>query len=126
MAMPSHVEHHRAHAAHDTDAPRDRSLGEHIFIWCAWALAAFFWGATFTTFGGILEAVARPTPAVVGGVDFGGVGFLVMDVVGGLLVLGALLAWGSWMYARRDRRLDPLTEAKTAQIYNSDQPLPMR
>jgi hypothetical protein len=102
-----------------SEEARERSVGEHIFIWIAWALAAAFWGATTTVFIGILRAVSTPTPGVSGGADAGGIGFLLMDVVGGLVLLGAVLAYGSWMYAKRNRRLDPVTEAGTAALYDS-------
>ncbi len=101
-----------------SEAPRERSLGEHVFVWIGWALAAAFWGATMTTFWGILRSVSHPTPGG-GGADAGGVLFAVMDVVGGLIVLGAALAYGSWMFARRNRALDPVTEARTAALYDS-------
>jgi hypothetical protein len=107
------AEHAAAH-----DVPRDRSVGEHAFIWLAWAVAAIFWGATMTTFMGILHAVSQPTPGLAGGADAGGIGFLLMDVVGGLVLLGAALAFGSWMTASRNRRLDPATEAATAALYD--------
>lgn len=100
-------------------APRDRSVGEHIFIWLAWAVAAAFWGATMTTLFGILEAISHGAPATQGGADFGGIAWLIIDVIGGLVLLGAALAYGSWMYARRDRRLDPAGEAATADLYDA-------
>jgi hypothetical protein len=108
-----------SYAARDEDAPRYRSLAEHIFIWVAWALAAAFWGATMTTMVEILRTLTQSTPAVVGGVDFGGAGYLVMDVIGALVLLGGALAYASWMYARRDRRLDPVREAATAELYDA-------
>lgn len=109
----------RAFAEARERAPRERSLGEHIFIWLAWVLAAAFWGATMTTFFGIIEAIARTPASAAGGVDFGGVAFLIMDVIGGVLVLGGALAYASWMYARRNRRLDPVAEAATADLYDT-------
>ena len=106
-------------AAARDEAPRERSLGEHAFIWVAWALAAAFWGATLTTLFGIVESIAQGAPATRGGMDFGGLAFLLMDVVGGVIVLGAALAYASWMYARRNRRLDPVGEAATASLYDA-------
>jgi hypothetical protein len=99
------------------DAPRERSLGEHVFIWIAWALAAAFWGAVLTTGVGIVRSVSQPSPAV-GGVEAGGIGYLLLAVVGGMLLLGLAMAYGSWMFARRNRRLDPVTEAATAELYD--------
>jgi hypothetical protein len=89
------------------DAARERSVGEHIFIWIAWALAAAFWGATLATFIGILRGITTP-----------GVGYLLVVVVGGLVLLGLAMALGSFMVARRNRRLDPVTEAGTAALYD--------
>lgn len=109
------------HAAYGAkrDAPRERSVAEHIFIWIGWALAAAFWGATFTTVTGIFRAVATPTPGVVGGADFGGVGYLVLGFVGVVLILGFAMAGVSWMFARRNRGLAPLADAKTAALYEN-------
>jgi hypothetical protein len=100
------------------ESSRERSLGEHIFIWIAWALAAAFWGAVLTSGVGIVRAVSQPSPGPVGGVDAGGIGYLLMDVVGGMLLLGLAMAYGSWMFARRNRRLDPVSEAATAALYD--------
>ena len=108
----------RRPAAERADTPRERSVGEHFFIWIAWALAAAFWGAAMTTFFGILDAVSRGPPATVGGGDFGGVAWLIIDVVAGLVLLGAVLAVGAGMSARRNRRLDPAGEAATAALYD--------
>lgn len=104
--------------AANADALRERSVGEHIFIWIGWALAAAFWGATMTTFFGIIRAVQQPTPGAMGATDAGGVGFLLMDVVGGLVVLGLAIAFGMFQFARRNRSLDPVTEASTARLYD--------
>ena len=110
-------------AAYDSDyeaeAPQQRYLGEHVFLWVAWALAAAFWGASMTTFVGILRAVFEPTPGVAGGADAGGVAWLLVDVIGGLVVLGLALAFGSYVVARRNRGLDPVTEAGTAALYDA-------
>jgi hypothetical protein len=106
-----------AYESADAHAHRDRSLGEHVFIWIAWACAAFFWGLTTTVFFGILHAVSQPTPPVAGAVDAGGAGFVLTTIVG-VVVLGAGIAFGSYTTARRNRRLDPMTEAATAAIYD--------
>jgi len=104
----------------DAEAPsRGRSLGEHVFIWLAWAVAAVFWGATLTTMVGIVRAIGQTPAAATGGADFGGVAWLIIDVVFGIVLLGAALAFASWMYARRDRRLDPAGELATARLYDA-------
>lgn len=97
---------------------RERSVGEHIFIWIGWALAAAFWGMTMTTIGGIVRSVMQPSPAPSGGVDAGGVGFVLMDVVGGLVLLGLAMAYAAWRFSHRNRALDPVSEAATAELYN--------
>ena len=116
--MPSTTYDDRGFAAERQAAPRERSLAEHVFIWIAWALAAAFWGATLTTLFGIMESIAQGAPATRGGMDFGGFAFLLMDVIGGVIVLGGVLAYASWRYARRNRRLDPVGEAATAELYD--------
>jgi hypothetical protein len=96
------------------------SPGSTIFLWIAWALAAAFWSATFSTALGIMEAVSHPADtAGVGGADAGGVGFALMDVVGGIVILGLAIAYGLYRYSTRDKRLDPVTEATTAALYDS-------
>jgi hypothetical protein len=109
----------RSLSEHGAEAPRGRSLGEHVFIWVAWAAAAVFWGATLTTLVGIVRAIGQTPATAAGGADFGGVAWLIIDVVFGVVLLGAALAFASWMYARRDRRLDPAGEAATARLYDA-------
>jgi hypothetical protein len=90
-----------------------------IFLWLAWAAAAIFWGFMLTTGAGILAASDNPAignPA--GGADAGGIGFLLMDVIGGMLILGLAMAWGTWRWASRDKRNDPMTEAATRVEYD--------
>jgi hypothetical protein len=90
------------------------------FIWIAWALAFAFWAFSMGTFFGILGALRRGGPGtIMGGVDAGGAGFMLMDVIGGVIVLGAALAWGMARWATRDKRRDPITEAATAELYDS-------
>lgn len=111
-----------AHARHDTAYAHGGhwGAGATIFTWVAWALAASFWAATFTTALGIFESITHPTQQVggSGGVDAGGVGWAMIDVVGGVIVLGLALAYGLFRYATRDKRMDPVTEASTAALYN--------
>jgi len=90
------------------------------FIWIAWAIAFAFWVFSTSTFFGILEAIARGGPGTLrGGVDMSGGAYLVMDVIGGVIILGVVLAWGMARWATRDKRRDPITEAATAELYDS-------
>lgn len=100
-------------------APLARSLGEHVFIWVAWALAAAFWGATLTTLGGILQALATPTP---GGGDFAGMARLLLEAGIGVVLVGLAMAGGSLMFARRNRPLDSTRDAATAALYDPIEP----
>jgi hypothetical protein len=89
------------------------------FLWIAWAIAFAFWAFAMSTFFGILEAIGRGGPGSIrGGVDAGGVGFLLMDVIGGVIVLGVALGWGMARWATRDKRRDAVTEAATAALYD--------
>lgn len=110
---------YRADDATYVETHRYRDPGGVAFVWIAWALAFAFWAFTMSTFMGILTAFAQPDPArVQGGVDAGGAGWFLMEVVG-VIVLGAALAWGAARWATRDKRLDPVTEASTAALYDS-------
>jgi hypothetical protein len=105
------------------ERPGGRDIGAQIFLWLAWALAFGFWALTMSSFFGILEALGSGAPGglqdgLQGGVDAGGVGFFLMDVVGGVVVLGLVLAYGMTRWATRDRRMDPVTEASTAALYD--------
>ena len=94
-------------------------LGGKIFIWAAWALAALFWGFILTTAYNILRAGDNPAIGAPGGAaDAGGIGFLLMDVIGGVFVLGLAIAWGMSRWASRDKSKDPMTEAATHRIYD--------
>ena len=48
----------------------------------------------------------------------GGVSWLMITFVGGLIVLGGALAYGAYRYATRDKSLDPVTEAATHALYD--------
>jgi hypothetical protein len=90
------------------------------FLWIAWVLAFALWAFFMMVFFGILQAIAQGGPGSIrGGFDAAGGGFLFMDVIGGIIVLGAAIAWGMARWATRDKRLDALTEAATAQLYDS-------
>ncbi|MFC3069513.1 hypothetical protein [Phenylobacterium soli] len=94
-------------------------VGGRIFLWIAWAAAFGFWALTMSSFFGILGAISHPAgQGPVGDVDAGGVGWLLMEVVG-VVVLAAGMAWGAMRWATRDKRLDATTEASTAALYDS-------
>lgn len=101
----------------ETRPYRDR--GGIAFIWIVWALAFAFWAFTMSSFFGILSALTSGVPGgIQSGVDAGGVGFLLITVVG-VVALGAAMAWGAARWATRDKRLDPMTEASTAALYDA-------
>jgi hypothetical protein len=90
------------------------------FIWIAWALAAAFWAFTLTTSVGILQAMGGgaadgPGP---GEVDAGGLSWMLINVVGGMIILGGALAYGAYRYATRDKGLDAVGEAATRVEYD--------
>jgi hypothetical protein len=115
----------RTYSEHD-DGPLDGTyestaggVAGTIFLWLAWAAAAIFWGFMLTTGAGILAAGDNPAIGRPGGsADAGGIGWLLIDVIGGMVVLGLAIAWGMSRWASRDKRLDPLTEAATAVEYD--------
>jgi hypothetical protein len=119
MATPDYDPADGHPSARAAGSRRERSVGEHVFIWLAWALAAAFWGASMTTFVGILQAAAQPAPALASGAaDVGGSGFLLMTVAAATL-LGAALAYGMIRSNQSDPRRAPATEARTAELYDS-------
>lgn len=90
-----------------------------IFLWTAWALAAAFWAVMLTTAAGILQAAGNP--ALARGeaqADAGGISWMLINVIGGLVVLGLAIAWGSYRWASRDKRKDAMTEAATHAEYD--------
>lgn len=106
-------------AEYDTYEDTGSGMAGKAFLWIAWAAAAIFWGFMLTTGAGILRASDNPAiTAGQGGADAGGLGFLAMDVIGGLLVLGLAIAYGTWRWASRDKRNDPVTEAATSATYD--------
>jgi hypothetical protein len=89
------------------------------FLWVAWTLAFAFWAFAMSTFFGILRAIAAGGPgSILGGVDMSGGAYLLMDVIGGVIVLGVALAWGMAQYMTRDKSRDAVTEASTAALYD--------
>jgi hypothetical protein len=97
-----------------------RDLGATIFVWLAWAFAAMFWGFSLTTGFGIMQALGHPANSGIGAgeADAGGVGWMLINFVG-VIVLGGALAFGAYRYATRDKRKDPMTEASTAALYDT-------
>lgn len=91
-----------------------------VFIWLAWAFAAAFWAFSLTTGVGILNAMGSPAAdATAGAPDAGGIGWFLMTVVGGTVVLGVAIAYGLASYLSRDKRKDPMTEAATHALYDT-------
>ena len=103
----------RAHG--DRASARERSVGEHIFIWVAWALAAAFWGASLTTMVEIFRAAGQPGPAVSAPGVPGGLAYLVLVVVA-FLVMAFALAWAEFRAASAAGRRG---EGATAALYNT-------
>lgn len=107
-----------ADEAVDERAPY-RDVGATIFLWIAWAVAFAFWAFSMSTFFGILHAIAdHGAGGLMGGVDMGGAGYAVIDVIGGVIVLGLALIYGLARYATRDKAMDPITEAATKDLYD--------
>lgn len=109
---------YRADAA-ATERAGYRDVGATIFLWVAWTLAFAFWAFSMSTFFGILQAIADHGPGgLIGGVDMGGGAYAVIDVLGGVIVLGLVLIYGMARYASRDKAMDPATEAATKDLYD--------
>ncbi|WP_374472539.1 hypothetical protein [Phenylobacterium sp.] len=105
----------------DAGAHRTRDVGATIFVWLAWAAAAIFWGFALTTAFGILSSLGHPAADGLdaGEADVGGIGWMTINFIGGLIILGGALAYGAYRYASRDKRLDPVTEAATHALYDT-------
>ena len=97
----------------DAEAPRERSVGEHIFIWVAWAAAAVFWSAALTSVVGILQAAAQVTPTVRSPGVPGGMPYLALVILAFLLVALSLL-YAELRTAHASRRVDAAGEAAAA------------
>lgn len=96
-----------------------RDRGAQIFIWIAWALAFAFWVFSMGIDVGIIHDIAQGGPgSFLGGVDAGGAQFFLLTVLG-VIALGIAIAYGAARWATRDRRMDPVTEASTAALYDS-------
>jgi hypothetical protein len=101
------------------EAPHARSVGEHAFLWLAWALAAAFWGAALTTFVGILRAAGQAvaTPAAPGAP--GGMGYLAF-VIAAFAVVALALAYAS-LRSRSSGPLEARSRRATAQLYDASE-----
>lgn len=96
-----------------------RGMASQIFLWFAWAAAAAFWGLTLTTGVGILSASNPMAMGVDSGeAGAGGVGWMLINFIGGLVILGLAIAYGSYRYSTRDKRKDAMTEAATHATYD--------
>jgi hypothetical protein len=105
----------RAEAETRTSGRRD--IAATIFVWLAWAAAAFFWGMTLTTAFHIIGTPAPNQAVGPGEVDQGGVGWGLMNFVG-VIILGLAIAYGMFRYVTRDKRKDAITEASTHALYD--------
>jgi hypothetical protein len=101
----------------DAEAPRERSVGEHIFIWVAWALAAVFWGATLSSIAGILRASGQATPAVRASGMPGGMAYLALVILAFAAVALTLL-YAEFRTARASRRIGAASETGPAALYS--------
>ena len=105
-------------AGYGADTERG-SVGAKIFIWVAWALAAAFWAFSLATGAGILGALGAPSNGPgAGEADVGGVSWLLINFIGGVIILGGAIAYGAYRYASRDKSRDPATEAATHALYD--------
>ncbi|HSV03296.1 MAG TPA: hypothetical protein VLI41_08825 [Phenylobacterium sp.] len=115
--------HSRREAGREADRAQEArrgygDVGAQIFLWLAWALAFAFWVFSMTIDAGILHALAQGGHnTLMGGLDSSGAGFFLIGVFG-FIVLGIAIAYGAARWATRDKRLDPVTEAATAEIYD--------
>jgi hypothetical protein len=117
---PTYDARHDGGAAGTSSTSTYRDPAGTAFLWVTWALAFAFWAFFMMVFFGILEAIAHGGPGSIrGGFDAAGGGFLFMDVIGGIVLLGGAIAWGMARWATRDKRRDALTEAATAELYDS-------
>jgi hypothetical protein len=102
--------------ASDHRAVRQRNVGEHIFIWIAWAVAAVFWGGAMTAMVQIFRTAGQSVQGGAAPGAPGGMGYLVFVIVA-FLVMAFALVWAQFRAA--SRRSDAPAEAATAALYNS-------
>ena len=93
--------------------------GARIFIWLAWLVAFGFWALSVATAFGILAAMANPAPtAQAQELGAGGIGFSLITIIA-VAALGIAMAWAAFQYATRDKRMDPITEQATEDLYDA-------
>lgn len=105
----------REEAYAETTSP---GVGGQIFLWVAWAIAAAFWAFSLTTGIGIINSLGPADGPGAGEADAGGVSWLLINFIGGVLILGGALAYGAYRYATRNKANDALTEAATHAEYD--------
>lgn len=93
-------------------------VGAKIFLWVAWALAAAFWGFSLSTGIGIINSVGPADGPGAGETGFGGISWMLINFIGGVVILGGALAYGAYRYATRNKANDALTEAATHAEYD--------
>lgn len=116
MASAPYDDRLSPYAREQDRAPRDRSLGEHVFIWIAWALAAAFWGASMTIFAGILRDASQSVAAPAAPGAPGGMVYLAF-VIAAFAVVALALAYASLRTARMGR-LEATSQSATAALYD--------
>jgi len=99
------------------DEPGSYGRGGFVVVIILLTLAILLFGVFAWVVGlGILQEGGRPAPAGAR-VDAGGMGAILQDVVG-VVVLGVALAGGMAFVAGRDRRKDKVSEAATRRLYD--------
>lgn len=117
-ARSAYGEAYRDESYSETDRRSYRDVGAQIFLWLAWAVAFAFWVFSMSIDAGILRALAQGGhDTLAGGLDSSGALFFLIGVLG-FIVLGIAIAYGAARWATRDKRLDPTTEAATAELYD--------
>lgn len=93
-------------------------VGGQIFLWVAWGLAAAFWAFSLTTGIGIINSLGPADGPGAGETGAGGISWMLINFIGGVVILGGALAYGAYRYATRNKANDPLTEAATHAEYD--------
>jgi len=111
----AYVNERRDDAYVETTSP---GVGGQIFLWVAWALAAAFWAFSLTTGIGIINSLGPASGPAAGEADVGGISWMLINFIGGVVILGGALAYGVYRYATRNKANDALTEAATHAEYD--------